>query len=228
MKNFFIIALLSLFMSGCTNDIAPVEVQNPTPALPKVTNFDECIAVGNSIMESYPAECAHNGITFVEEVEAPTPKSIICPMVHKPVCGNDDETYGNECFAQAVGVKYEGACKNLENKTTNSTISKNCTSWYDGCNNCIVKGGEIQGCTKRACVHQGTPKCLEFADTETNTGLKNCPETKIVNRMPMVIDPRQEPPINSYFILDGARRELSEFDLSWVESSCEVFIQEVF
>lgn len=34
---------------------------------PVITNFDECVAAGNPIMESYPEQCAANGQTFVNE-----------------------------------------------------------------------------------------------------------------------------------------------------------------
>lgn len=32
-----------------------------------ITNFDECVAAGNPVMESYPEQCAANGQTFVNE-----------------------------------------------------------------------------------------------------------------------------------------------------------------
>lgn len=32
------------------------------------TNFEECVAAGNPIMESYPAQCIANGETFLEEI----------------------------------------------------------------------------------------------------------------------------------------------------------------
>jgi len=35
----------------------------------KITNFEECIAAGNPIMESYPRQCRANDITFVEEID---------------------------------------------------------------------------------------------------------------------------------------------------------------
>lgn len=33
----------------------------------KITNFDECVAAGNPIMESYPRQCNVEGEIFVEE-----------------------------------------------------------------------------------------------------------------------------------------------------------------
>ena len=37
------------------------------PSKPKVESFDECVAAGNPVMESYPGKCKDNGNTFTEE-----------------------------------------------------------------------------------------------------------------------------------------------------------------
>jgi len=36
-----------------------------------ITSFEECVAAGNPVMESYPRQCNANGKNFVEEVELP-------------------------------------------------------------------------------------------------------------------------------------------------------------
>lgn len=36
---------------------------------PGVYDFDSCVAAGNSILESYPRQCVHDGETFVEELD---------------------------------------------------------------------------------------------------------------------------------------------------------------
>ncbi len=49
--------------------------------------------------------------------------------------------------------------------------------------------------------------------------LQVCPDEWIQNKMPGII-----PDFSSedYFILDGERRELTEFDLEWVQNNCNL------
>ena len=70
---------------------------------PVVTNFKECVAAGNAVMKTYPAKCAANGQTFVEEVPEKKALSGIegramlgpsCPVVRKPNSTEcDDKPY---------------------------------------------------------------------------------------------------------------------------------------
>ena len=43
-------------------------------------------------------------------------------------------------------------------------IPENCTSWFDGCNNCFVNDGKIGGCTRMYCAPEmmKEPKCAKF------------------------------------------------------------------
>lgn len=43
----------------------------------------------------------------------------------------------------------------------NGTNLGQCKSYYDGCNNCSVGANGQSVCTKRACIQQDTPKCLD-------------------------------------------------------------------
>jgi hypothetical protein len=54
--------------------------------------------------------------------------------------------------------------------------------------------------------------------------IQDCPEQKIVDSMP-VIGPSGP---RSYFIYNGERRELEEFDLEWVEAHCQVPVLVVY
>ena len=105
-----------------------------------ITNFDECVAAGNPVMESYPRQCSADGQTFVEVIdeviEEPASAEFtacesvpeLCTMDYNPVCGiidngircitepcqsTDANTYSNgcgACSARALG-HYPGACE---------------------------------------------------------------------------------------------------------------------
>ena len=60
-------------------------------------------------------------------------------------------------------------------------------------------------------------------DSNCLGALKVCPNELIQNKMPAVY-----PSINSdYYILNGERREISEFDAEWVKANCTVEIKVV-
>jgi putative hemolysin len=48
----------------------------------------------------------------------------------------------------------------------------NCTSYFDGCNTCMVSGGVIGGCTKMLCKNPTQPTCLAYKNTGID--LTNC------------------------------------------------------
>lgn len=61
-----------------------------------------------------------------------------------------------------------------------------------------------------------------------NTSIKDCPEEKIVDKMPMVSDKPNEKTANEYYIYKGQRKEISDFDSSWIKENCpQIKITEV-
>ncbi|MES2470776.1 MAG: hypothetical protein V4526_00910 [Patescibacteria group bacterium] len=52
--------------------------------------------------------------------------------------------------------------------------------------------------------------------------LHECPDEMIVNKMPGTS------PQSSYYIKNGERREISDYDAGWVKRNCTVPTQEVF
>ncbi|MCB9358943.1 hypothetical protein H6503_03365 [Candidatus Woesearchaeota archaeon] len=61
-----------------------------------------------------------------------------------------------------------------------SDIPEYCSSWFDGCNNCMVNDGGIAACTKKYCAPETMqkPKCLEYKIPEDCVlwydGCNNC------------------------------------------------------
>lgn len=46
----------------------------------------------------------------------------------------------------------------LNNPANN--IPADCVSWFDGCNRCMVRDGQMVGCTRMMCVQTQAPRCL--------------------------------------------------------------------
>ncbi len=59
-------------------------------------------------------------------------------------------------------------------------------------------------------------KSKQKAINDENNLLKVCPEEWIQNKMPTSSSNKPD----EYFILEGKRRELKEFDLKWIEKNC--------
>ena len=59
--------------------------------------------------------------------------------------------------------------------------------------------------------------------------IQDCPEEKIINKMPTIIDGNAPKTPNEYYIYKGERREIKEFDTAWIEKNCpNIKEQEVF
>ena len=96
-----------------------------------ITKFEECVAAGNVVMESYPRQCmTSDDMVFIEQIDdSLTPRELVfctptdresdaCIMIYAPVCtydseGNQISTYGNSCVAcsdELVSYYIEGEC----------------------------------------------------------------------------------------------------------------------
>ena len=73
-------------------------------------------------------------------------------------------------------------------------------------------------------------KSKEKTSEVTNGKIKDCPEMLIDNRMPQIIDENSEVnvPPRQYYIYKGERREIAEFDTTWVNRNCDVEVQVVY
>ncbi|MBU0706586.1 hypothetical protein KJ657_02610 [Patescibacteria group bacterium] len=61
---------------------------------PPVTNFEECIAAGNPVMESYPRQCRHGDQTFTEEIDVTPPVPTIPTDEGPDLKGNCESAEG--------------------------------------------------------------------------------------------------------------------------------------
>lgn len=53
--------------------------------------------------------------------------------------------------------------------------------------------------------------------------IQECPEAWYKNMMPIIVDdPKDAKHAGEYLIVDGQRRELSEYDVEWIVDNCEV------
>jgi len=54
--------------------------------------------------------------------------------------------------------------KLIEIVSKTADIPDNCESWFDGCNTCFVEGGELGGCTRKACAQKEESQCLLYSE----------------------------------------------------------------
>lgn len=94
----------------CTGVVPPVSGN-------AITNFEECAAAGNPVLETYPRQCSFNGQNFVEQIgktetcSAESRKADVCAEILDPVCATVEiqcvkapcdpvrQTFGNPCEA---------------------------------------------------------------------------------------------------------------------------------
>ncbi len=151
--------LISLFtLAACQ---LPVQIEK------EVTNFEECVAAGNPVMESYPRQCSHMGENFVEEVEPITPPPADdegpkpCTREYVPVCGEVEvqcikapcpplkTTFGNRCEAENAKAQniVEGECVDEEVNPEGACLS------FDG--NWLEESQECEGMSREQCENLG-------------------------------------------------------------------------
>lgn len=110
------------------------------PAIP-ITSFEDCVAAGNPVMESYPRQCRAGDQLFVEEIDEPVQQTMkefttcpderpqACTREYRPVCAlrdngvrcvtapcasTDAVTAATDCTAcanETVLGHYPGACE---------------------------------------------------------------------------------------------------------------------
>ena len=69
----------------------------------------------------------------------------------------------NNCNKDNLSWKQEGIVFDIGPPTSNSnTIPQSCATWYDGCNTCQVRNGQLGACTRMMCFRQDNAYCTRF------------------------------------------------------------------
>lgn len=69
--------------------------------------------------------------------------------------------------------------------------------------------------------------CGNVKEQKDDGLIRDCPDEKIVDKMPKIIAEGEANMPNTYFIYQGERKELTDFDLDWVNENCNVEETEV-
>jgi hypothetical protein len=171
-----------------------------------ISSFDDCVAAGNPVMESYPRQCAAEGNTFTESIVSPvsspdetTPTPVdsatyqctaeqkaaeMCTMEYMPVCGDDKVTYGNKCSACAskkIDSYVVGECKPQViggQRDEHGCLGPAGYSWSDEAGACI-RVWELDESQKKAA--KIATEQLGFTVTVTEVETLRCPGCFVVH-----------------------------------------------
>ena len=108
-------------------------------------------------------------------------------------------------------------------------IPVNCTSWFDGCNNCFVEDGKIGGCTRKFCPQEIMQEstCLQYKEEISVVDPVEEPQVEPVEipqvKKPSTPDPVEEPVVE---ILEPNEEPVEDIE-PVVETSVEKQTEEI-
>lgn len=149
-------------------EYAPVCGQPPMPTCPAGMMCPQVMPQPQTYGNDCTRKAAKAELLYTGECQSMNPQPTACTKEYMPVCGEIQiqcfttpcnpihETYGNVCEMKNAGADllYKGACADVDLKT--------CSSYFDGCNTCSVKDGELDACTLMYCESPQAPRCLQY------------------------------------------------------------------
>ena len=130
-----------------------------------VSSFEECVAAGNPVMESYPRQCQSGDEVFVEDINESDASNntgdTVCTMEYAPVCASVqvecsrapcppiNTTFTNACEAEKADAEilYEGECIDDSINLEGACLS------FDG--NWIEESQECEWMPEEMCINLG-------------------------------------------------------------------------
>ncbi len=204
-----------------------------------ITSYQECVAAGYPIMESWPPRCAvPNGSSFTQDIgnelekvnliriDSPRPtQQISSPLV---VTG---QARGNWFFEASFPVKLLDQSGTALASGIATAQGEWMTEDFVPFTATLTYNSPVAGGAGTLVLQRDNPSGLPENDDQlivpvvlgvsTNAGLiRSCPDEKIVNRMP-------PGPETSYYIERGQRVEIADYDGPWVLANCTVPVQVV-
>ncbi len=73
---------------------------------------------------------------------------------------------------------------------------------------------------------EGNQEDTKSADNTVS--IQQCPDSKVVNNMPQIVEEGEPADSSSYYIWKGNRYEISQFDAEWVARNCDVKTEQVY
>lgn len=150
--------------STTTSTSKPGEAEQPTAS--GVHSFEECVAAGNLVMESYPRKCSHAGVLYVEEV----------PPEEEPVaCTADAKLCPDGTAVGRSGPNCEFApCPSEDEPNDDVTI---CTPESKQAEFCTEQYAPVCGLVQVQCI---TTPCDPVPQTFSN-GCSACAQNNVVS-----------------------------------------------
>jgi len=97
-----------------------------------ITNFEECVAAGNPVMESYPRQCNANGKNFVEEIDFPVEMTDEAGNERRDASAENDNGFSSNVMAEdeARMIAEEKCLKQGESLTGAGYFNPNSKTWW--------------------------------------------------------------------------------------------------
>lgn len=94
-----------------------------------ITDFEACVDKAGIVMESYPRQCAYNGVTYVEDISVKCTEeqrgAEVCTLDYSPVCA----TVNIQCITEPcdpVQQTFSNTCGACSNPLVESYVSGEC------------------------------------------------------------------------------------------------------